>query len=127
MRVLVLALCGFVLLSGVPSRAEEAVSQAVYISEMEDVPLMQGLMENAGEGMVFDQPEGRVVQAVATGEGLSAASVATYYAALLPQLGWEVSSPENPLAFTRGDERLVIDMAADEAGVLSVSFTLSPR
>jgi len=124
MRILALALCGLLVL-GVSARAEDTPAAAVYIAEMDDVPLVPGLVESVDDGMVFDQPEGRIVQAVAKGF-VAADVVAAYYLNLLPQLGWQVDGEKPLLSFSREAEKLTIEMVNDETAALIVSFTLSP-
>lgn len=65
-----------------------ATAQAAFFSNVEDLPLMPGLREVVEEGMVFDKPEGRIVEAVAVG-AIHRTAVAAFYDAALPQLGWD--------------------------------------
>ncbi len=119
MRFMALALCGLILALSPACAAEQA-----YLSTMEDVPLLPGFSEVAEEGMVFDQPEGRIVVAVARGASAGDEGVAAYRT-LLPALGW-VPEGEN-LVFIREGERLSIEAMPDgDEGILAV-FTLSPE
>ena len=93
-----------------------------YVSGIEDLPLMPGLVEQEGAGLVFDKPEGRIVEAVASGTG-RAQAVAEYYAKVLPQLGWQRAPDGN---YTRENERLAIATREDGTRV-TVQFTLSPN
>ncbi|OFW82588.1 MAG: hypothetical protein A2018_07700 [Alphaproteobacteria bacterium GWF2_58_20] len=120
MRFVVLVACG-ILLSLSPVRAGETA----YLSTMEDVPLLPGLFEVPEEGMVFDQPEGRIVLAVARCESCGE-EVASYYGGLLPALGWQTEDASGGLVFLRDGERLVIDVQAAVDGGSVVSFTLAP-
>lgn len=61
---------------------------ATFFSSLEDIPLMPGLSELPGHGMVFDKPEGRIVEALALTEGLPHKDILVYYGGTLPQLGW---------------------------------------
>lgn len=93
-----------------------------YVAGIDDLPLMPGLAEQEAEGLVFDKPEGRIVEAVASGAGTSRA-VGEYYARVLPQLGWH-RAPDG--SYTRDSERLVIATRQDGSRV-TVRFTLAPR
>jgi hypothetical protein len=93
-----------------------------YVARIEDLPLMPGLVEQDGAGLVFDKPEGRIVEAVASGAGTPQA-VADYYAKVLPQLGWQRRSDGS---YMRENERLAIAARADGSRV-TVQFTLSPN
>ena len=93
-----------------------------YVARIEDLPLMPGLIEQDGAGLVFDKPEGRIVEAIAAGAGTPQA-VADYYSKVLPQLGWQRRSDGS---YMRENERLAIAARADGARV-TVQFTLSPN
>lgn len=93
---IVLTICAFAAFSGLfpaLTRAEEPR----FFTEMNDIPLMPGLYELTGETMVFDKPEGRIIESSAVGESavspINASQIKAFYAASLPQLGW-ISAPE---------------------------------
>src|SRR2546430_485537 len=67
-----------------PAMAEDA---PVFLAGTEDVPLMPGLKNDESTLVVFDKPEGRIVEVVARGK-LGRADVEKFYAATLPPLGW---------------------------------------
>ena len=67
--IVALLLCGALL--GAPVVAQEGNA---FVAGIEDLPLMGGLIEDVDAGLVFDKPEGRIVEAYATGE-VSAAAV----------------------------------------------------
>lgn len=83
-----------------------------FFSVLEDIPLMPGLVELAEEAMVFDKPEGRVVEAAAITEEKNTNKIKGFYQTILPQLGW-VSAGDG--IFRRGDETLEIDVSSQEA------------
>lgn len=58
-----------------------------------DIPLMSGLVENADEAMVFDSPEGRIINAEAQGQ-ISAVKTFEYYRSVLPSLGWNINNDQ---------------------------------
>jgi len=120
-------LVGWVLLLGLwaPSQSALAASgpaPALFLSNLDDIPLMSGLTERKDLAVSFDKPEGRIVEAQAEGR-LSADAVTKFYAATLPQLGWRAQGLNH---FTRESEELRLSVAAVNQ-VLVVRFALSPR
>lgn len=93
-----------------------------YIAEVEDLPLMPGLAEVEGAGVVFDKPDGRIVEAYAQGE-VARESVLAFYRKTLPQLGWRAAGAAK---FQREGESLSLDFL-DGGGALIVRFTLVPH
>ncbi len=111
-----LAVFSLVMLMVVASaRAEE------FVTGTEDVPLMPGLTFITGSDLVFDKPEGRIVEAQARG-AVSRAKVRAFYVSSLPQLGWKKLGRDQ---WRRDAERLKLDFDGKD-GHLTVSFTLSP-
>ncbi len=101
--------------------AGAALAAGEFLAELEDLSLPAGLTEQPG-GMLFESPTGRIVEAVATGN-LGAAEVRAFYAATLPQLGWERL---DDAAFRRDKEVLHIDIE-DKKRPLSVHFSVVPQ
>lgn len=102
--------------AAVPARAES------FLTAIADLPLAPGLDELAGQGLVYDKPGGRIVEAYAAGQ-TSAPAVRAFYAETLPQLGWEALGET---AWRREGERL--DLAVlSETGTILVRFTLRPE
>ena len=99
-----------------------APASAVFLSNLDDIPLMEGLTERKDLAVSFDKPEGRIVEAQAEGR-LSAAAVAKFYAATLPQLGWRVQGANH---FMRESEELRLSINTVNQLVI-VRFALSPR
>ena len=93
-----------------------------YIAEVADLPLMPGLAEVEGAGVVFDKPHGRIVEAYAQGR-VTREAVLGFYRQALPQLGWRA---DGDAAFRREGEALSLDFL-DGGGALVVRFTLVPR
>jgi hypothetical protein len=112
-------------LSGFPAMTGSAQAQNVgYVANVEDLPLMPGLSEIAGAGLVFDKPEGRIVEAYARGS-LTPEAVLAFYRRSLPQLGWVAAGPA---AYHREGERLDLEvLGQDTAGTVVVRFSLSPE
>ncbi|MBT3172456.1 MAG: hypothetical protein HN333_13625 [Rhodospirillaceae bacterium] len=95
--------------------------QAVFLSAIEDVPLMAGLTEDRAAALEFDKPDGRLVEAYAYGEiGKQAASI--FYTNVMPEFGWQIASD---LVFSREGEMLRIYLSAEDR-LLLVRFVLSP-
>lgn len=100
----------------------EAHAAAGFLSIAEDVPLMPGLSENADAATVFDKPTGRIGSTEAKGN-VTQAAVKQFYAAALPQLGWQVAVGDQ---YRRDTERLKISFAGRD-GALTVRFELLPQ
>lgn len=102
--------------------AASSVRAGGYVAGTEDVPLMPGLQPVAGSDLIFDKPEGRIVEAQAKG-ALSRATVNSFYTATLPSLGWTASGAEQ---WRRDAERLKLEFRGPD-GHLTVGFILSPQ
>ncbi len=102
-----------------PAPAVEA--KGSFLAGLDDLPLIPGLREIEDAGVVFDKPEGRIVEAFAWGQ-LSVEKVRSFYAATLPQLGWRA---EGAGRYRREGEVLSIGFRAAGKG-LTVRFSLSP-
>ena len=95
---------------------------AQFVDGTEDVPLMPGLQPVTGSLLVFDKPQGRIVETQAAGE-VTRAAVHRFYAASLPPLGWTAAGAN---AWRREGEMLRLDFH-EHGGALTVGFTLSPK
>jgi hypothetical protein len=116
LRRLVLALAATAFLGATVFAAD------LFVPGTEDLPLMPGLTPVANSSLVFDKPEGRIVEAAAAGK-VTRAAVEKFYAATLPALGWEKSGA---WSWRRENESLKID-ATGRDGALTVGFTLTPN
>jgi hypothetical protein len=95
-----------------------------YVGGFEALPLAEGLVEITGAGVIFDTPDGRIVERYASGT-VAAAMVADFYAMTLPALGWHQLAP---LVFARDDEVLSVTVyPPDTDKRLTVRFSLAPR
>ena len=113
----------FIALATAPAFGSAAAqSQDVYLSAIPDLPLMSGLQEVPGSGIVFDKPVGRIVDAFAEGATMPQAVVA-FYDETLPQLGWRRAAPGT---YLREGERLSLDIVS-KSGQVSVQFRLYPQ
>lgn len=93
-----------------------------FVSVIGDLPLMPALVETPRSAIVFDKPEGRIVEVSASGE-VAREAVLAYYRRALPQLGWRRNAGDGWL---REGERLQIGFRSS-AGKLIVNFSLAPR
>jgi len=119
---------GLAALGVVTGRAEDAG----YVADIEDLPLMAGLVELSDSSVVFDKPAGRIIETYARGP-VARAEVEDFYRDTLPQLGWrEVGE----LSFAREGERLTIEVIEGEViegevieggSPLTLRFTLKPE
>ena len=109
-------------LLAVPSQAQDPG----FIEQVTDLPLMPGLSEVKDAGVVFDKPDGRIVEAYAEGD-LKRDAVIGFYSDTLPQLGWTKAKAAGAAAtFRREGENLALDFL-DGGGALVVRFTLTPE
>jgi hypothetical protein len=99
-----------------------ALAADAFLKAAADLPLMPGLAEVEGAGVLFDKPDGRIVEAYAFGE-VAAAAVRRFYAETLPQLGWRARGGMN---FEREGERLTLTLGGRD-GALTVRFDIVPR
>lgn len=83
-----------------PTRAQ---AETAFFDAIQDMPLMEGLIELPDQTIMFDKPQGRIIETTALIEKGTQDEVIAYYNATLPQLGWTKTTP---LAFTRDGEHL---------------------
>jgi hypothetical protein len=96
---------------------------AAYVAGIGDLPLMDGLIEDPDAAIIYDKPEGRIVEAVAHGN-VTSDDVESFYRTTLVQLGWQATGDN--LSFAREGELLIITVD-ESAGNATVSFSLAPR
>ncbi|MEO5372663.1 MAG: hypothetical protein H7840_00110 [Alphaproteobacteria bacterium] len=94
-----------------------------FLSDIDDLPLMEGLAEVPDAGSTFDTPAGRIVEAYGEGRALTRDQITTFYAATLPQLGWTAAGDAS---FRREGERLRIEILGDRPP-LTVRFLVAPE
>jgi hypothetical protein len=93
-----------------------------YFSAIADLPVADGLVEQADKSTVFDAPVGRIVTAYAAGS-VDPADVLDFYDDTLPSLGWDKTGEGT---YHRKAETLKIDVLGGQGGSpVNVSFTLS--
>lgn len=109
-----------------PGLVQASFAQPVYVPGTEDVPLMPGLASDDASSLVFDKPQGRIVEAAARG-AVTRHAVVAFYDESLPQLGWrQTAASPGTKSFERDGERLSLDFDGRD-GNLQVAFTLAPR
>jgi len=94
-----------------------------FFSAVEDLPVMPGLAERAEATVVFQKPEGRIVELTAEGT-VSRDAVIAFYDRVLPQFGW---AREKDGSFRREAERLRLAFAITVAGGTAVNLTITPE
>jgi hypothetical protein len=106
----------------VPASRAGAEDAPGFLAGTEDVPLMPGLSNDASTLVVFDKPQGRIVEVEAKGK-VTRAAVAKFYDESLPALGW---SADGASSWTREGEGLRYAFKGRD-GDLRVAFSLAPR
>lgn len=87
-----------------PARAEEG-----FVPGVPDLPLPPDLVAAADKVVVFDKPDGRIVEAEASGE-MERLALFGWYRDVLPELGWRELPVASPIAalWEREGERLLL-------------------
>ena len=99
-----------------------------FISAIDDLPLMDGLVEDAGSATVFETARGRIVEVFATG-ALEQDRLLGFYDKTLPQLGWRRKASG---LFQREGETLSLEFSRKSMplpgsmSVLTVAFRIKP-
>lgn len=121
----------FVLVFSFCSSALTAQTQqyeAQFFSTIRDIPLMPGLKELTDQTLVFDKPEGRIIESVAEIESQSVGDIKHFYQDTLPQLGWTRIAE---MSYVRQDEHLYLDFETYEGQnfmrVMVSPYSLSPK
>lgn len=66
-----------------------------FFDVVQDIPLMEGLEETQGGAILFDKPEGGIVEVVAHMARVDKDQVLRFYHAVLPQFGWSAVDGTN--------------------------------
>jgi hypothetical protein len=102
-----------------------AAGSPQFFSSIPDMPLMDGLTELTDQTVVFDKPEGRIVESVALIDGQASDSVLKFYGETLPQLGWTRIAD---LSFRRENEILTISVEGNDGrNFLHVNIAPIPK
>ena len=117
-------------LGGLPVLANDTVPVAhqradgtLFFETLQDIPVMPGLTELEDYTLVFDKPEGRIIEMVAKIEGAGVDDVRDYYRLSLPQLGWAIVSQDN---YMRGEEHLSLNFEREQKDSF-LRITVQPR
>lgn len=94
----------------------------VFLSVIDDLPVMNGMTEVEDAAVSFETANGRIAEAVIVG-AVSVEDVRAFYDAVLPQFGWQRQSDGS---FVREGERLRLEIMASTAGQTSARYSLSP-
>ncbi|MDE1148868.1 MAG: hypothetical protein PW843_20060 [Azospirillaceae bacterium] len=109
-----------------PGLGRAGPAEPGFVPGVEDLPLMPGLTVPTNGAIVFDQPEGRIVESSAQGD-VAADAINAFYTQTLPQLGWHAAGSGR---WARDGERLEITATRDGAGSRAetlVRFILRPQ
>ncbi len=101
--------------------AIQAPAVGQFFGAMEDLPAMSGLVEDPSARVVFDKPQGRIVQITASGD-VAPSDVRRFYDEVLPRLGWTRTSAG---IYRREGEVLRLRLRRN-GDRLTVRFSLSP-
>lgn len=97
--------------------------QQQFFETLNDVPLMPGLYEMVDDSVVFDKPEGRIIESRAASEKLAGAQIKSFYKHTLPQMGWV---PRADGSYVRDGETLTMNV--EKQGNYSiVRFMVAPK
>lgn len=110
----------FILITLVLFPFSGGAQQPAFFETLYDVPVMEGIVEIPDMALNFDKPNGRIAQAGAKVGKHSNAKIQTFYARILPQLGWRKTGEGH---YMREGESLVISFERDKI----VKFLLKPR
>lgn len=94
-----------------------------YLVNLPDIPLTGDMVVQEDGGLLFDAPEGRVVEEVVLSHSLTPEQVRDFYQSTLPHLGWMTRKSG---VFVRNGERLTVTSRQVSCG-LFVTFRLSPE
>lgn len=96
-----------------------------YFSAVEDLPLMPGMEEQEDKTVVFDSPQGRIVEMTAITKS-DAQQVLQFYSGTLEPLGWSMVGATGNV-YSREREELTIVPALTPPGVdKEIVFRLRP-
>lgn len=132
-RILFLSLFLAVLFPLAVFAADAPRPHLTFLEGFDDVPLMPGFHELADSLLIFDKPDGKIIQSEACGAA-SWAAVRGFYTGALPQLGWRLEpaskggQPQS-LVFRREGDRLEIGVGKANLQHCSVKlrFSLTPE
>lgn len=112
--------------------------EAVLLSDL-DLPVMPGFLEENQSRVVFDTPEGRIIEVQAHGNA-SPDQVRDYYQLVLPSLSWSLTGvsgdqekcdPVSAFCIIASRDQEVLSVrghrAEDDHSITVIIFTVRPR
>ena len=118
-RLLLLSILSVVIVAPVSVTAQQT---ARFLSVMEEMPLMSGLVEVTDVAVTFEGPSGRIIHAFAAGSP-QVDEVRAFYAAALPQLGWARQANGE---YRRDAEILRLEVSVASDGGTGAQYMLRP-
>ena len=93
---------------------------------IEGFPIMEGLAESMTKIVMFDKPEGRIIESEVAGPG-TAGAAKEFYNESLSQIGWNLqpNGDENILKFVKEGELLSLEFSASKNFVV-INISLAP-
>jgi hypothetical protein len=117
-------LCLLVLLGANAVRAND------FVPGLDDIPLAPGLVAADEPDLVFDKPEGRLVETSATSRQ-SEKKLRDFYAVTLPQMGWQAEKSTKDAAKDtdryRRDQEVLTLVTHRKDGNTDIIFRLNPQ
>ena len=132
MGLALVALCLQVVFMADAEAGGGADKSTEYFESLADLPIAPGLAEERDEAMVFDKPDGRIVEVVASGR-TPVAGVEKFYTSVLPALGWTLASKNRDgrgvkLGFEREGENLLLTIGTRQGDEITrLVVELSPE
>ena len=100
--------------------------EAAFVEGLEDLPVMEGLVQEPNDAISFGNEESRLVEAVLTGKKLTFDKVKTFYKNTLPQMGWTYQGMrENTIIFEREGE--VVEISKEDSDPLKIRITVKSK
>lgn len=128
LRFLILAVLSpaIIISAAQESWAQDGIADAPLVAGVEGVPLMPGLAEAPDLTVIFDKPQGRIIDATAFGN-VGLAEAYAYYRSALAETGWAplLRKVVDGILVVRGEEVLHVRLRREGPGI-AVHFSLSP-
>ena len=120
-RLLFSLLLSIVIVAPASATAQQA---ARFLSVMEEMPLMPGLVEVVDAAVTFDGASGRIIEAFVAGS-VQVDAIWDFYSATLPQLGWARQANGE---YRRDEEILRLEVSPAPVGATGAGahFVLRP-
>jgi len=98
-----------------------------YFNDLQDIPVAPGLQEVEDAALVYDKPDGRIIEQEARGKA-RLEDILDFYKETLPQLGWvQVKGGEFGYQYYyRNDEELKLRLKGDQNEAM-LRLTLTPK